>query len=337
MADIGRLAGVSASTVSRALNNSPAIPEATKQRILKIATDHNYQLNTQAQNFRLQRSKTIATVFPYSGDSDRLISDPFYLEILAAITDELAGYDYDLILSRVPSYDDAWCQQYVMNKRVDGFIFVDRALDDTSLATLKKLNANYVVWGIPLENQNYVSVGCNSFEGGRTAVRHLANLGRQKIAFIGGHEGMVATSLRHRGYQQGLADCGLPYRPELVRYTDFTPHVADVAIQAILQAEPDVDAVFLCSDFMAVAVMEVLRANGRSVPQQVSVIGYDDIPLAAYCSPRLTTIRQDLHRGAALLIEKLFDMMDGKPVQSTMLPIELIVRDSCGASPNHTR
>lgn len=330
MADIGRLAGVSVSTVSRALSDSPAIPAATKARILQIAHEHNYQVNRRAQDFRLGRSRTIATVFPYNGHSDRLISDPFYLEIVAAITDQLTPDDYDMILARVPTFDPAWCRRYI--DRVDGIIIVDRGVNDRGVAELQSLNANVVIWGPPIAGQDCVSVGCNSVLGGQTAVSHLASLGRKRFGFIGGDKGMVETSLRLQGYRQGLALAGLPCDDDLILFTDFTPQVAAQATQTLLDRAPDLDALFLCSDFTAVAAMEVIRAGGRRVPDDVSVVGYDDIPLAAYCSPRLTTIRQPIRKAGQLLVQKLFALIDGQSVDDEILPFELIVRDSCGAN-----
>jgi DNA-binding LacI/PurR family transcriptional regulator len=330
MADIGRLAGVSPSTVSRAFSNSPSIPAATRARILKIAEEHNYRLDVGAQNLRMRRTKTVAAVFPFFGRSARMISDPFYLEIVGAIGDELARYDYDMILSRVSSNDDEWCQRFVLNNRVDGLLLIDRALHDRGINKLRKLGASFVAWGAVIPDQDYVTVGADSIEGGAMAVRHLAKLGRRRIGFIGGNEHMVETHLRRQGYERGLAEAGLTLDRSLIAFTDFTPQAAYIAVNNLLDIEPKLDGIFLCSDVMAITAMEVLRGRGRCVPADVSIIGYDDIPLAAYCSPRLTTLRQPIHEGGRLMVRKLFDLIEGKAVEPAMLPIELVVRDSCG-------
>jgi DNA-binding LacI/PurR family transcriptional regulator len=331
MSDIARLAGVSPSTVSRAFNNSPSIPAETRERILKIAQAHNYQLDTQAQNFRLKRTKTIATVYPYNGPSKRLISDPFYMELTGAITDELAEYDYDMLIARVPTFDPSWCDRYILNKRVDGILMVDSGLEDQGIARLQALGAAFVVWNPQVENQDFVSVGCDSIGGARRAVEHLYRLGRRRIAFVGGNSAMVETYLRRVGYEAGLAVCGLPLDPALILYTDFTPQQGHLAIKTLLAQQPQLDAIFFCSDVLAMAAMEELRGQGRRVPEDVSVVGYDDIPLAAHCTPRLTTVRQHIHEGGRLMVQKLFALLDGQAVESALLPSELIVRDSCGA------
>jgi DNA-binding LacI/PurR family transcriptional regulator len=332
MADIGRLAGVSASTVSRALSGSPSIPSSTRERIRKLALEHNYILDVQAQNFRLQRSRTVATLLPYSGRSGRLISDPFYMEIIGAIADELDQFGHDLIVARVPSDEDDWCSHYVMNKRVDGVLLIDRALHDSGIDRLQALGANFVVWGGVVNEQNYVSVGGDGVEGGRLAVQHLAALGRRRIGFVGGNGGMVETYLRRQGYERGLRESDLPFDERLIMYTDFSPRAGVQAVAELLDRAPDLDGVFVCSDFMSIAAMEVLRERGRRVPGDISVVGYDDIQLAAYCSPRLTTIRQQVHEGGRLMVQKLFALIEGEPAASAVLPLELVVRDSCGAN-----
>ncbi len=332
MADIGRLAGVSASTVSRALNGSPSIPEGTRERIRKIAQEHNYVLDVRAQNFRLQRSMTIATLFPYRGESRRMISDPFYMEIIGAIADELDYVGYDLIVARVPSDHNDWCSRYVMNKRVDGLILIDRSVDDIGIERLQELGAKFVAWGAMLDNQNYVSVGGNSFAGGVLAVKHLASQGRRHIGFIGGNENMVETYLRRKGFERGLLESNLPYDERLVTHTDFTPQAGVMAIDRLLTESPHLDGVVVCSDFMSIAVMEVIRERGHRVPDEIAVVGYDDIQLAAHCSPRLTTIRQEINDWGRLMVRKLFDVIDGRPTEAAMMPVELVIRDSCGAS-----
>lgn len=332
MADIGRLAGVSASTVSRALNGSTAIPEMTRERILRIAREHHYVVDARAQNFRLQRSSTIATVFPYLGQSHRMISDPFYMEIVGAITDELDSHGYDMIVSRVQAEAEDWALRYIREKRVDGLILIDRSVNNYEIEQLRQLGAKFVVWGATRAHQDYVTVGCNGVQGGMLAVQHLVALGRRKIGFIGGNGSMVETFTRRQGYEHGLRECGLPFDDSLVTYTDFTPSAANRAIQQLLDYAPDIDGLCICSDFMSIAVMEHLRSTGRRVPDDVSVIGYDDIQLAAHCTPRLTTLRQHINEGGRLMVKKLFELIEGADVEPAMMPIELVVRDSCGAN-----
>ncbi|MEO8606621.1 MAG: LacI family DNA-binding transcriptional regulator [Chloroflexota bacterium] len=331
IADIARAAGVSPSTVSRALNHHTAIPESTRQQIQQIASDLHYRLDVRARNFRLQRSQTVATLFPFQDASRRPLSDPFYLEIVGAITDELDRHGYDSLIARVHVESDDWCSRYVLDKRVDGILLIDRAVEDAGIETLQSLGANFVVWGATVENQDYVTVGCDSRAGARDAVRHLVEIGRRRIAFIGGFGRMVETDARRRGYLQGISESGLPIDDQLICYTDFTPEAAGSAVQNLLECAPDLDGVFACSDFMAVGVMEVLRQRGRRVPEDVAVIGYDDVPLAAYYAPHLTTIHQPIHEGGRQMVQKLLALIDGDEVQSAILPHTLVIRASTSA------
>ncbi len=328
IADVARAAGVSTSTVSRALNNHTTIPENTRSQIQQIASKLHYRPDVRARNFRLQRSQTIATLFPYQDASRRPLSDPFYLEIMGAITDELDQQGYDSIIARVHIENDDWCSRYVLDKRVDGILLIDRALDDVGIHSLQALDAKFVVWGATLPEQSYVSVGCDGQAGGRDAVRHLAAMGRRRIGFIGGFQRMVETHSRWQGYQAGMAECDLAIDDSLIIFTDFTQEAASHAVYTLLECAPDLDGIFACSDFMAVGVMEVLRQIGREVGRDISVVGYDDIPLAAYCSPRLTTIHQPIQQGGRLMVQKLFDLLEGHDTQSTVLPHHLVVRDS---------
>lgn len=332
MADIARLAGVSTSTVSRALKGHASIPEVTRQRIQQIADDNNYILNARARNFRLQRSQMIATVFPYKGASRRMISDPFYMEMLGSIADELALHNYDLMISRVSLDDQSWCGDYVQNKLVDGIIIVDCAVKDMNIQRLQDLSANFVVLKPPSPEQTYISIGGYSYQAGIEVVKHLYQLGRRKIGFIGGHRDMVETNLRYRGYIQGLTDVGLHHDDRLVTFTDFSPQAGATATHKLLKQSPDLDAIFICSDFMAIAAMQVLVEQGRAIPADVSIVGYDDVQLARHSTPPLTTVRQEITTSGQLLVQKLLAIIDGKDVKSEYLPVNLIVRSSCGAT-----
>jgi DNA-binding LacI/PurR family transcriptional regulator len=326
--EIAKIAGVSASTVSRALNNSSLVPEITRQRIQQIAADNHFQFHAGARNLRLQRTRTIAMIIPFGKGSDRRISDPFYVEMIGVIANELADHDYDLLVSRSTSEDESWYQRYVLSKRVDGLIIIGRKVNDKAIAHLEKMETNFVVWGPTLPNQNYVSVGSDHITGVRAAVQHLYDQGRRRIGFIGGDEDETEVTLRLEGYLQGLKDCGIIYDKNLVTYTHFTSESGFNAMQRLLYQSPDIDGVFACSDLIAIAAMETLRNEGRRVPNDIAVVGYDDMPIAGVCFPPLTTIRQLIQEGGMLLVNKLLDLIEGIEVKSVVLPAELIVRAS---------
>jgi DNA-binding LacI/PurR family transcriptional regulator len=331
LADIATELNVSVSTVSRSLNDSPLISEATKKRIKDFVHQHNYQLHVGARNLRLKRTNTIAVLIPFSADSDRQLSDPFYLELIGSIAAELSENDYDMLLSRANAEDNRWYQRYIMGKMVDGLIIVGRKVDDRGIAKLLERNVYFIVWGPPLANQRYLSVGTDGTSGAIQAVRHLIRSGRRRIAFIGGDKDETETAFRLAGYKRGLAESGLELREELITYTRFTSESGLSAMSFLLDRAPELDAVFVCSDLMATAAVTALRKTGRRVPEDVAVVGYDDISVASHFSPALTTVRQPINLGGRLLAKTLLAALRGEHVQSSTLRPELIIRESCGA------
>jgi DNA-binding LacI/PurR family transcriptional regulator len=327
MADLARLAGVSPSTVSRALNDNPAIPKVTRSRILALAAQHNYRVNVRARALRLQRSHTVAAVFPQSEGSTRLMTDPFYLEIMGAISDELSTHGYDLLVSLSRGETD-WYQRYVIDGRADGLLILERDTEARGVRQLTDVGVPFVAWGPTLPGQQHVSVGGDSFKGALLAVKHLIARNRKTIGFIGGDRTMIETQQRFAGYQAALSEAGLPFRSRLISYTDYTPRQASTALGQLLEVEPQLDAIFFCSDVMAVTSYETLRQAGRRIPEDVAVIGYDDIPLASYAYPRLTTIRQEVVEGGRLMVRKLLALLAGETVISEMLPVTLQLRES---------
>jgi DNA-binding LacI/PurR family transcriptional regulator len=330
LADIAAELNVSTSTVSRSLNDSPLISEATKKRIKKFVRQHNYQLHIGARNLRLKRTNTVAVLIPFGAESDRQLSDPFYLELLGAIASELSINDYDLLLSRANAEDDRWYQRYIMGKMVDGLIIVGRKIQDRGIAKLVEREVCFTVWGPPLADQPYLSVGTDGVSGALLAVTHLATLGRRRIAFIGGDKDETETAFRLLGYKQALAEAGLESRSELITYTQFTSESGYSAMCLLLERVPELDAVFVCSDLMATAAITALRKAGRRLPDDVAVVGYDDISLASHFNPALTTVRQQISLGGRLLASTLMAALRGEETQSTTLKAELIVRESCG-------
>ena len=332
MSDIARLAGVSESTVSRALSDSPLINNKTKARIRDIAAAHNYTINERARNFRLQRTQTIATIIALDPDTGQHISDPFFLDMLGAIADALTEYGYDLLLSQVPSSDLSWERKYLNANRADGIIFIGQSTLHDEFNRLADRGAPMVVWGAKLEDQTYCSVGGDNLTGGLKAVRHLLNIGRRRIVFLG-QKALPEVSLRYEGYRRALAEAGLSAEPELEAPTYFVRDAASRAVHQLIDAGVQFDAIFATGDLIAMSAIQALHERGLSVPDAVSVVGYDDIPLAAQYNPALTTIRQNIAQGGRALVQALLDQLDDKHPDPVMLPTELVVRQSCGGGP----
>lgn len=330
MTDIARIAGVSTSTVSRALAESPLIPVATRRQIQKIAAQHGYVINQAGQRLRSNRTRTIGVTIPLGHEADQLISDPFFLHLLGHLADEVSARDYDILLSRIPSPRPGWLTRHVQSQKADGYIVVGQSDQHEELNEAARTFLPLVVWGAHLPEQAYCSVGSDNVGGGRAATDALIQAGRKRIVFLGAAP-LPEVQMRLKGYETALQRAGLPVDPELILQAHFTGDTALAAVQDLLARGVRFDAIFAASDLIAMSALKALQAGGVSVPDQVSVVGFDDLEIADHAHPRLTSVRQDLKRGAATLVEFLFRRMAGEETPSATLPIQLIERNSITA------
>lgn len=331
MTDIARLAGVSTSTVSRALSESPLIPATTRKQIQKIAAQHGYVINQAGQRLRSNRTRTIGVTIPLGHEADQMISDPFFLHLLGHLADEVSARDYDILLSRIPSPKAGWLTRHVQSQKADGYIVVGQSDQHEELNEAARAFLPLVVWGAHLPEQAYCSVGSDNVGGGRTATDALIQAGRKRIVFLGA-AALPEVQMRLKGYETALQRADLPIDPELILQAHFTGDTALAAVQDLLAREIPFDAIFAASDLIAMSALKALQAGGVSVPGKVSVVGFDDLEIADHSHPRLTSVRQDLKRGAATLVEFLFRRMAGEETPSATLPIQLIERNSITAS-----
>jgi DNA-binding LacI/PurR family transcriptional regulator len=327
IADIARMAGVSKSTVSRALNDSPLIGVETKERIRSIAKEHGFEIDVRARRLSLQKSGTIALV-AYVYKADSVMPDAFMLGMMTGISAGLGKNDYDLLLTHVSPTDASWPRRYLEAGRVDGFIMLEAECTRRQLEALVATRAPFVLWGPPSTTNAYPSVSGDSLTGGRVATEHLVRIGRRRIAFIGGPPRELEVLDRLRGYETALRDAGLPVDPQLIAHGDYSEQSGATAMAELLDRAADLDAVFVNSDVMAITAMETLRERGREIPADVAVVGYDDIPLAHHVNPPLTTIRQDPILAGRLLAETLIERLRTGVVTSVSIPAELVVRGS---------
>ena len=327
IADIARLAGVSKSTVSRALNDSPLISEEMKVKIRSLAREHNFQINAPARRLSMKQSRTIAFV-THAYHKDFSVADLFGLEILGGISSGLATREYDLLVIHVDPNDMKWAHQYYDTGRVDGFILMTSTRKQTHVKVLLELNAPFIIWGVPQPKQKYCSVAGDNRTGGRLATEHLISLGKQKIGFIGGPSYELEVQHRLAGYEEALNDAGREIDQTLIEHGDFSNTSGADAMRRLLKKAPEVDAVFVNSDLMAIAAMDAIREEGRHIPEDIAVVGYDDLSIAAHSNPPLTTIRQNIPLAGKLLAQNLIEYIQSGMVTNVSIPVELIVRKS---------
>lgn len=330
MADIARMAGVSESTVSRALAGSSRVAPATRTRIAELASAARYTVNEGARSLRLGRTRTVEVLIPIEPDNPQSISDPFFLDLLGAIADALTARGYDLLLSKSPPWGGSARGNSLVSGRADGLIIIGQGQRLKELRDLTRAHKQIVVWGAHLANEDYTIVGGDNQEGGRLACAHLIALGRRRIAFLG-DPSLPEIAQRHQGYREALSAAGLLGDPALVAPAKFDREGAFVAAQALIARAPDLDGVVAASDVIAMSMISALAQAGKRVPADVGVVGYDDIFSAAWFNPALTTVSQSIHRGGEALVEALFASLAGQPAASVVLPAQLIVRASCGA------
>lgn len=331
MADIARLAGVSTATVSRALNGSELINEETRQRIMELARSLNYTINLGAKNLRSGNNSTIGVVIPYNPTNRQSISDPFFLAMLGSLADALTDKQYDLLLSRVDADHLDNIAALYDSGRVGGIIMIGQWGHHDQLNELARRKLPFVAWGAQLPNQLYCSVGSDNSSGGQLATEHLTAQGHRKIAFMG-DKTLPEPEKRHAGYLKALRKAGLKADAGLYIPCSFAPLDAQRAMREHLDRFGlNFDALVAASDIVAIGAMGVLRDYGYRIPEDVSVVGYDDVEPAAHSFPPLTTVRQPLDLAGVQLVECLAHVMSGEKPASQLLPTELVLRESTRA------
>jgi DNA-binding LacI/PurR family transcriptional regulator len=332
--DIAYRAGVSQSTVSRALRNSPLVNEETRLKVQAIARELNYKVDKNARNLRSQKTRTIALLLcedPGTGDS---LINPFFLSMLGSITRATGDRGYDLLIS-FQQFSEDWHADYEDANRADGIIFLgygDYVTYVEKLLHLTEVGAHFITWGPVLPGQPGFSIGCDNFNSACKATKHLLSLGRRNIAFLGDiSEHSPEFSARYKGYCKALKAAGIDVNPELQVTAETSEDAGYRATKTLQTRNQPFDAVFGASDLIAIGAFKALEEAGLVIPDDVAVIGFDDIPMASYTHPPLTTVQQNTQLAGEMLVENLLKLVDGEVIESQLLPAELMVRGSCGA------
>jgi DNA-binding LacI/PurR family transcriptional regulator len=325
--DLAKLSGVSASTVSRALNDHPSISTRTKQRIWALAREHDYPFRRYMPAGPIGSEGSIAIVTPRTHGRPLPLSHPFFLELLASIGEAARdrGCDFTVSHTAPADYDDLLTA--TTTSRANGVIFLGQSTLHEAFNQLADTDARFAVWGAQLQGQKYCSIGSDNLLGGRRATAHLARLGRKRIVFLG--ETDPEALQRRAGYVEALKEGGLEVDPALICPVDFELESAEAAVNTLVRRKVAFDAIFASSDLIALGAIRALRRAGVRVPEDVSVVGYDDMLLSRLSTPALSTIKQDTQKAGRLLVARVLDANgDHRPER---LPTDLIVRESCGA------
>ncbi len=334
--DIAYRAGVSQSTVSRALRNSPLVSEETRKKIQQIAKELNYTVDKNASSLRSQTSTTLALLLFEDPTSDDSLVNPFFLSMLGSITRECGLLGYDLLVSFQELNAD-WHAVFKDSNKADGLILLgygDYKDYESKLKELVDHGTPFVRWGAQTESVQTTSIGCDNYHGGMQVTEHLISLGRKSFAFVGtANDRAPEFMARYQGHCDAIKQAGLEVNLELQENAINTEEAGYQAVKAIFAKKADVDAVVCASDVLASGALTALKELNLTVPTDVSVVGFDDILLARYTSPALTTCKQDTKEAGKLLVDKLVALIKGEEVDdSAMIKTELVIRESCGKS-----
>lgn len=334
--DVAKKSGFSSTTVSKALNNYSDVSEKTKKKILETAAEMGYLPNAHAQYLSTKKSWTLGVMFSEANEVG--MKHPFFSAVIESFRKyaERGGYDLILASRNLRTRDTSYLEHF-LHRAVDGVIVI--CSDPTDPQVKEIVESELPVIIIDMDHQNCSIVKSDNVEGAKMAVRHLYDLGHTKIAHIAGVRSSDVSNERIRGYEEALKELQLPYNPEyLIDGGLFSIEGGKQAMKRLLDLPETPTSVFVAGDHMAIGAIEAIKEHGLLVPEDISVIGYDDIEMASYITPKLTTIRQDTEeigkRAAEILIEQI--NKKNKMIVSERIPVELMIRESC-SEPNREK
>lgn len=329
--EIGRRAGVSRSTVSRVINNHASVSADVRQRVLKVIQETGYRPHAAARSLAAQRTRVIGLVVPRSVQA--FFADPFFPRLIQGIAQACNANEYtlSLFMFHTEAEEHDLYPRVLSRGLIDGVIITSSLEDDPLIPRLLESEMPFVIHGRPLVSAavNYVDV--DNMVGAHNAVTHLIRLGRRRIGHIAGPLNTGVGRDRRQGYVNAHLGRGLQVHEALIVEGDFTETSGYRAARQLVAR--DVDAIFAASDTMAFGALRALRELGCSVPEDVAVVGFDDLETAGLTQPPLTTIRQPIRQTGIAAVETLLDVLENgdDPVRRIIMPTQLIVRESCGA------
>jgi len=325
--DVAKAAGVSVSTVSRVLNNKDDVAQETHERVQKVIDDLGYTSSLAARGMRSRRTNVIGLIMPD-------VASPYCLEVLRGVNQAIANLDYDLIIytnGDVQKYGTADQElRYVslLNGRItDGIIVV------TPVATNFSTNAPVVAIDPNTEEPECIGVIGTNRKGALMAMNYLTGLGHRRIGHITGRLDLVSGCRRLQGYREGLDAVGIPYEDDLVQISDYTTETAAVCTQKLLQLDDRPTAIFAANDMSALGVYQAAELVGLRIPDDLSVVGFDNLPVSSCMNPPMTTIDQTIIQMAVKATEMVIKLVNGESLDQNLQKIstQLIIRDSCSA------
>jgi DNA-binding LacI/PurR family transcriptional regulator len=304
------------------------IKKETRETLQALAKEYNFSLNHAASRLRTQRTNVVAVILNLIDDTDQSISDPFLLKVVGDLNQALNKSGYELLLSNSQMAHGDWANYFIRSSRADGIIVIGQGKDTTEVDKVAKSGVPLVVWGDPKAQTNYAVVGSNNDLGGYLATKHLIEGGCKRILFLGDPE-HAEMSERHKGYSRALKEAKLDNNIDLTLPCDITSKVAYEKIsEEVLAKGLFFDGIVSISDMVALGALKALKERYINIPNDVGIVGFDDIAMAELFHPALTTIKQDTKSASNIMVEQLLKQFNGQAAESVVMDIELIKRKS---------
>ncbi len=290
--EIARLAGVSRSTVSRVINDDPNVRAATREQVWQVIKANDFHPNTAARALAGRRSRVIGLVIPQALNA--VFADPYFPTLIQGSAAACDDRGYYLMLSLVLQQSDDTFRWLIRARHMDGLIVASALTEDSFVARLLDEHFPFVLIGRKPEHTDITTIDADNAHGASMAAQHLAQLGYGRIATITGPLNMVAAIDRREGFLCGLQAVGIEVPAAYIQEGDWSEWSGTQAMERLLHATPPPEAVFVASDSMAIGALKAIRAAGLKVPEDIALVGFDDIPLAATAEPPLTTVHQPI-------------------------------------------
>jgi LacI family transcriptional regulator len=326
--DVARTAGVSQATVSRVLQCSDNVTDETRKRVMNAVAETGYEPNVLARAMKTQRTQTIGVVVAR-------ITNPYYPQLIEALSAELASANQRMVLWTSEGAGDASALEAIRQRMVDGVVFTTVTAESVPLHEALRRNAPVVTLNRSVEGIACDQVTSDNLAGSAQVVQYLVGVGHSRLGFIGGPIGPSTSAERERGFRQGVAAAGLHVDERLCQRGDFSHEDGHAAMRDLLALEEPPTAVFCVNDLTAMGAIDGARSLGRDVPEDVWVVGYDDIAMSSWEGYDLTTVRQPITQMAALAVKLLLRRI-GEPETKPRhhrYPHELVVRGSTARTP----
>ncbi|UOR11003.1 LacI family DNA-binding transcriptional regulator [Halobacillus amylolyticus] len=330
--DVAKLANVAPSTVSRVIANNPRISEATKKRVKEAMKELGYHPNFSARSLANQNTQAIGIVMPSSGNS--VFQNPFFPEVIRGISAKAHENKYALYMTTGTSEQEMYdgVVDMIQGRRVDGIVLLYSRVDDRIMTYLQESNFPFVVIGKPFRNiEDITHIDNDNFRAAQDATEHLIQQQHDRIGFVGGDRGLVVTVDRLLGYEKAIQKAGLTYRDDYVVHEEFLEEGGQEAINELMSLEEPPTGLVVTDDLMALGILKTLSEMDIKVPDDISVISFNNVMLSEISTPSLTSVCINIfwlgYEAADSLIEKI-KVPETKPKRVTV-PYRLVERNSC--------